>query len=279
MARIAWFFDVPDESTLPERHPVAVRQGARTARLPAERVRQLQLRPERFSAWFAHYQQLHEPTEHLDEADREMIAVVVSAYNRCTYCIVSHGHALRVALGGDLAAEVLADHIATNWRHADLDDRRRAICAYAEKLTATPHLMSEADLEALAAVGLTDDEVWDVVEIASMYNFTNRMALATGQQPNERVPLPRPRSDRQGLTRGRQDDSRAHPPTRRRGEAAARRSPRPQLARTGSGCSTSRSNSTRPGTCCASVAPARRPATTRTSRRSASVNEVEGYLQ
>jgi hypothetical protein len=27
--------------------------------------------------------------------------------------------------------------------------------------------------------------VWDVVEIASMYNFTNRMALATGQQPNE----------------------------------------------------------------------------------------------
>ncbi len=60
-----------------------------------------------------------------------------------------------------------------------------AICAYAEKLTATPHLMSEADLEALAAVGLDRDEVWDVVEIASMYNFTNRMALATGQLPNE----------------------------------------------------------------------------------------------
>ena len=34
-------------------------------------------------------------------------------------------------------------------------------------------------------VGLTDHEVWDVVEIAAMYNFTNRMALATGQQPNE----------------------------------------------------------------------------------------------
>jgi hypothetical protein len=27
--------------------------------------------------------------------------------------------------------------------------------------------------------------VWDVVEIAAMYNFTNRMALALGQQPNE----------------------------------------------------------------------------------------------
>jgi len=45
--------------------------------------------------------------------------------------------------------------------------------------------MTEADVESLAAVGLSTDEVWDVVEIASMYNFTNRMALATGQQPNE----------------------------------------------------------------------------------------------
>ena len=142
MARIAWFFDVPDESTLPDRiQSLFAKARERLGFLPNV-FANYSVRPERFSAWFAHYQQLHEPTEHLDEADREMIAVVVSAYNRCTYCIVSHGHALRVALGGDLAAEVLADHIATNWRHADLDERQRAICAYAEKLTATPHQMS-----------------------------------------------------------------------------------------------------------------------------------------
>ena len=33
--------------------------------------------------------------------------------------------------------------------------------------------------------GLTEEEVWDVVEIASMYNFTNRMSLACGMIPNE----------------------------------------------------------------------------------------------
>ena len=32
-------------------------------------------RPERLSAWFAHYRQLHEPTDNLDAAEREMIAV------------------------------------------------------------------------------------------------------------------------------------------------------------------------------------------------------------
>ena len=184
MARIAWFFDVPDESTLPDRmQSLFAKARDRLGFLPNV-FANYSVRPERFSAWFAHYQQLHEPTENLDATDREMIAVVVSAYNRCTYCIVSHGHALRVALGGDLDAEITADQVATNWRHADLDDRRRAICAYAEKLTSAPHLMTEADLETLSAAGLSTHEVWDVVEIASMYNFTNRMALATGQQPN-----------------------------------------------------------------------------------------------
>ena len=185
MARVAWFFPIPDEATLPDRiQSLFAKARERIGFLPNV-FANYSYRPERFSAWFSHYSLLHEPTENLDAADREMIAVVVSAYNRCTYCIVSHGHALRVALGGTGEAEVMADYVATNWRHAGLDERRSAICAYAEKLSATPHLMSERDLESLAAVGLSTQEIWDVAEIAAMYNFTNRMALATGQQPNE----------------------------------------------------------------------------------------------
>jgi uncharacterized peroxidase-related enzyme len=186
MARALWFFTVPDESELPERLQGLFGKARETVGFVPNVFRAYSYRPERFSAWFGHYKQLHEPTENLDEADREMIAVVVSAYNRCTYCIVSHGHALRKALidkgEGD---EIVADYIATNWRHAGLDERRYAICEYAEKLTARPNEMTEADLEGLAAVGLTKHEIWDVAEIASMYNFTNRMALATGQLPNE----------------------------------------------------------------------------------------------
>ena len=185
MARALWFFDVPDESALPERLQGLFAKAREAVGFVPNVFRAYSYRPERFSAWFAHYKQLHEPTDGLDEADRELIAVVVSAWNRCPYCIVSHGHALRVALGGDRAAGVLADYIATNWRHAGLDARRTAICELAEKLTARPFEMSEADLAGLRDVGLTDHEVWDVVEIAAMYNFTNRMALATGQMPNE----------------------------------------------------------------------------------------------
>lgn len=181
MARAAWFFPVPDEAELPERLQGLFGKARDALGFVPNVFRGYAYRPERFSAWFAHYRQLHEPTPGLGAADREMIAVVVSAWNRCTYCIVAHGQALRAALGD----EVLADYIATNWRHAGLDERRAAICEFAEKLTATPHLMAEDDLRRLAAVGLSPTEVWDVAEIAAMYNFTNRMALATGQQPNE----------------------------------------------------------------------------------------------
>jgi uncharacterized peroxidase-related enzyme len=184
-ARPLWFFGLPDEAELPERIQGLFAKARSTVGFVPNVFRAFSYRPERLSAWFGHYKLLHEPTENLDAADREMIAVVVSAWNRCTYCIVSHGHALRVALGGTPEAEVTADYIATNWRHAGLDARRTAICEYAEKLTARPHELGPDDLGALRAVGLSDHEIWDVAEIASMYNFTNRMALATGQQPNE----------------------------------------------------------------------------------------------
>lgn len=138
-------------------------------------------RPERLRTWFAHFKSLHEPTEHLSAADREMISVVVSMANGCLYCLVAHGAALREALGDP----VLGDRITFDWRRAGLDARRSAICAYAEKLTLTPRLISSADLDGLLAVGLTQEEAWDVAEVAAMYNFTNRMAMATDMMPNE----------------------------------------------------------------------------------------------
>jgi uncharacterized peroxidase-related enzyme len=80
---------------------------------------------------------------------------------------------------------VLGERIAFDWRRAGLDARRTAICAYAEKVTLHPQELGEGDLQGLLEVGLTLEEAWDVAEIAAMYNFTNRMAMATNMLPNE----------------------------------------------------------------------------------------------
>lgn len=175
------YFPVPDESELPERLQGLFAKAREALGFVPNVFRAYSYRPERLSAWFSHFRALHEPTENLDVADREMIAVVVSAANRCLYCLVAHGAALREALGDP----VLGERIAFDWRRAGLDERRRAICAYAEKLTLTPQELDEEDVRGLQAVGLTLEEAWDVAEIASMYNLTNRMAMATNMLPNE----------------------------------------------------------------------------------------------
>jgi uncharacterized peroxidase-related enzyme len=175
------WFPVPDEAELPsDLRGLFAKARERLGFVPNV-FRVYAFRPRRLSAWFTHYRQLHEPTEHLSAADREMVAVVVSAANGCLYCLVAHGAALRQELGDP----VLGERISYDWRRAALDRRQRAICAYAEKLTLRPREVDRADLQSLLDVGLTLEEAWDVAEIAAMYNLTNRMAMATNMLPNE----------------------------------------------------------------------------------------------
>jgi len=174
------WFPVPDESELPsDLRGLFAKARERIGFVPNV-FRVYAFRPQRLSAWFAHYRQLHQPSEHLSAADREMIAVVVSAANECLYCLIAHGAALREELGDP----VLGERISYDWRRAGLDPRRTAICAYAEKLTLRPRQVTRADLQTLLDGGLTLEEAWDVAEVSAMYNFTNRMAMATNMLPN-----------------------------------------------------------------------------------------------
>ena len=174
------WFPVPHPSELPEDlQKLFAKANERIGFVPNV-FRAYSFRPERLRSWFTHFKSLHEPTDNLDAAEREMIAVAVSMANGCLYCLVAHGAALREALGDP----VLADRITLDHRRAGLDERRTAILDYAVKLTRTPLDVEPADLDRLLALGLSREEIWDVAEIAAMYNFTNRMAMATGMLPN-----------------------------------------------------------------------------------------------
>src|SRR6187200_70501 len=160
--RISWF-PVPDESELPEDLQGLFRAARERLGFVPNVFRAYSFRPERLSAWFAHFRLVMEGTRGLSEAEREMIAVVVSMANGCLYCLVAHGAALREAWGDP----VMADRITLDWRRATgLSDRQRAICAMAERLTKTPLECTEAELEELRGHGLSDADAWDVIEIA-----------------------------------------------------------------------------------------------------------------
>src|SRR5215510_1966800 len=177
--RISWF-PVPAEDELPENLRGLFAKARKRLGFVPNVFRVYSFRPERLSTWFAHFRQLHEPTANLNAAEREMIAVAVSMANGCLYCLVAHGAALREAIGDP----IVADRITLDYKRAGLDPKMEAVLDFAVKITRHPLDCDQEDLENLKSLGLTEQEVWDVIEIAAMYNFTNRMASATGMIPN-----------------------------------------------------------------------------------------------
>jgi len=138
------------------------------------------LRPQRLRNFMTMYNEIMLSNSGLSKLEREMVAVVVSSANRCYYCLVAHGAAVR-ELSGD--AE-LGEMMALNYRVAKLDRRQRAMLDFAWKLTTTPNLVDDADREELFAAGLTREDVFDLSETIAFFNLSNRIASATDMMPN-----------------------------------------------------------------------------------------------
>jgi uncharacterized peroxidase-related enzyme len=111
----------------------------------------------------------------LQRAEREAVAVVVSATNECSYCVHHHAEVLQRYVSEDiLKLLVEADGLET------LEPRLSNIVRHAEKLTSAPAAMTEIDLGELRAVGLADQDILDLTLIVSYFNFVNRIALGLG---------------------------------------------------------------------------------------------------
>lgn len=117
----------------------------------------------------------------LSKLEREMIAVVVSSINRCWYCQVAHGAAVRQLSGNPMLGEAMV----MNWRMADLDERQTAMLTFAEKVTKVSSETSEADRQALRDVGFSDRDIWDIAATVGFFSMSNRMASAVGMKPND----------------------------------------------------------------------------------------------
>lgn len=116
----------------------------------------------------------------LSVLEREMIAVAVSSCNKCYYCLVAHGQAVR-ELSND---PELGELLVMNWRTAGLEKRHFAMLEFAEKLTKTPELMGDGDREKLTKSGFSEADIFDISDVASFFNYTNRMALSLDMIPN-----------------------------------------------------------------------------------------------
>lgn len=67
------------------------------------------------------------------------------------------------------------------WREAaSLSPRDRALCAVAEKLSATATRMVEADWQPLRDLGFDDEALLEVAHVVGMFNYLTRLADGFG---------------------------------------------------------------------------------------------------
>src|SRR6266540_68360 len=100
----------------------------------------------------------------LSKLEREMIAVAVSSVNRCYYCLVAHGAAVR-QLSGD---PILGEQMVMNYRAARLSLRQRAMLDFAVKLTAEPWAIEEEDRAKLREASFGERDIWDIAAVAGV---------------------------------------------------------------------------------------------------------------
>ncbi len=135
---------------------------------------------EKLNSFTAMYNDLMLGDSTLSKLEREMIAVAVSAVNKCFYCLVAHGAAVR-QLSGDPA---LGEALVMNYKVAKITEKQRAMLDFSVQLTRESASVEEKDRQALRDVGFTDRDIWDIASVAAFFNMTNRVASGTDMRPN-----------------------------------------------------------------------------------------------
>ncbi|MFT4990659.1 MAG: putative peroxidase-related enzyme [Acidimicrobiales bacterium] len=90
--------------------------------------------------------------------------------------MVHHRRGLRQLLKND--ALVVA--VENDWTTAPLGDKRRAMLAFAVKLTITPGAITPDDAQALRDADFSDRDILDITEVVAYYAYANRIADGLG---------------------------------------------------------------------------------------------------
>ena len=117
---------------------------------------------------------------YLSKLEREMIAVVVSSCNKCFYCLIAHGAAVRQLSKNP----ILGDELVINYRAANLNERERLMLDFTAKLTEEPSKVDHLDRNILRKAKFSDEEILEIIEVASFFNMSNRIAIGTDMRPN-----------------------------------------------------------------------------------------------
>ena len=145
-------------------------------------LRALSINPDTACRLARSYLHLFDPARsHLSAVERELVAVVASATNRCSYSVFDHTRTLGVVLDD----AVRARRIALDHHHVRLSKRERLLADVAEKLTISPASLGVIELDQLREAGFSEPAALEALEVAAFFNYVNRLTLALNIVPDQ----------------------------------------------------------------------------------------------
>jgi alkylhydroperoxidase family enzyme len=143
--------------------------------MPTNMERAFDTHPEILAAWV----QLNTAIKSRMPLRRYELATVAAAQRlRSSYCSLAHGKVLRDDCGAPLA-DIVRDR-----RRAGLDELDVAVMDLAEKVVDDATAIDEGDRQRLRDLGLSDDEIMDVVLAATARCFLSKTLDALGVLPD-----------------------------------------------------------------------------------------------
>jgi len=106
----------------------------------------------------------------LTEAERELIASVVSHGNQCRFCTAAHTAAVDMMLGEHTTAQMVKDDIST----APVSEKMKALLTIAAATGKNGKLVTAEMVAKAREEGATDLELHDTVLIAALFSLYNR---------------------------------------------------------------------------------------------------------
>ena len=131
------------------------------------------LRPDVLEAWRSFQGSIR---KNLRLRRYELVTLAAAKALNCRYCLLAHGSILNK--NGVSVDQLRA--ILTDFHDAGLEPGEVAIMDFAEKIARSADEMTQADVDALRALGLEDVEILDITLTATMRCFASKTFNALG---------------------------------------------------------------------------------------------------
>jgi alkylhydroperoxidase family enzyme len=134
------------------------------------------LRPDVYEAWRVLATTV---SGNMDFRMYELATLAAARRLRSSYCSLAHGSKLaEQVFDWDTVREIASGDVRA------LDERDVAVMRFADQVVADATSITQADIDRLREVGLTDEQIFDVAAAAGVRCFFSKVLDAVGAQPD-----------------------------------------------------------------------------------------------